>query len=145
MSRRDGAETWKPTMSKHVTLPGTLPGLLRRGSPVAVLSPGNRWPGVVVHASSADVAPWVSWRLETSTAVNQIFEAVRPADLALDITDPTGQWHAHMWAITKLHEDFDPYWMTSEYSKALGASLHGEADPIFLRDLCLRLAEEEAG
>lgn len=67
------------------TLPGRIPGLIRRCSPVLVPTHG---PGVVL-AVGADALVWCD---RLSIAVTR-----RVAALDLDLTAPTGQDHAMRW------------------------------------------------
>ncbi len=70
-----------------LTLPGTIPGLLRRGSPVTK----DGWTGGAVVAKVRDLSVVVvsedgpSWPF------------ARPASLRLDLTDATGRAHAAWW------------------------------------------------
>lgn len=74
------------------TLPGDIPGLLRRGSPaygrrggkLVVLSPTS---GAVGHALISDMKRSFLARL---------------AELELDLTDPTGRAHAAWWVGARL-------------------------------------------
>ena len=85
------------------TLPGDIPGLLRRGSPVVLASVefwnGTSWmdpinqgrPGVVVHMTPL----WVSWcGLDGGP---ECLVDVGAQALALDLSDPAGRVHAAWW------------------------------------------------
>jgi hypothetical protein len=73
-----------------LTLPGTIPGLLRRGSPV---TQGAR-SGVVVHLWEVDGMASVAWAPPDDTATDCCWSVDR---LALDLTDATGRAHAAWW------------------------------------------------
>lgn len=68
-----------------LTLPGTLPGLLRRGSPVEF----DGFPGVVVQEYAG--GGFHVTRYDRRDAVADADE------LALDLSDPTGEAHALWW------------------------------------------------
>lgn len=84
------------------SLPGDIPGLLRRGSPVAFL------PVPVVSASSNGTARGVVIDVTDPTPVYVLWWPLarlepQPAPyLALDLTDPTGRWHAACWVRAQL-------------------------------------------
>ena len=67
------------------SLPGDIPGLLLRCSPVVLY--GSH--GVVqeIRVDLADVSVGDVW-----------FPGEALEDLTLDLTDPTGRWHAAVWA-----------------------------------------------
>ncbi len=80
-----------------LTLPGTIPGLLRRGSPVTLrprvygdvtLMHGGQG---VVHDAARGVAV-----VDTFGGSTRVVRYGRE-DLALDLTDPTGRAHAAWW------------------------------------------------
>lgn len=138
-----------------LTLPGTIPGLLRRGSPVAIRgAPGRDYAGEVRRVDEADGTVLASW--------NEMFSPwwwpLR--DVALDLTDPTGAAHAAWWAFPRWQsrwheplcdgvgrEQWDEY---AAGSHLLGEAMNG-AEPLTddqrlaLRDLCLRLHEVTRG
>lgn len=70
------------------TLPGDIPGLLRRGSPVV-------WSGVpaTVHLIGLQVL-CLAWEDGGSSYAE---DDIAPAECALDLTDPTGCAHAAWW------------------------------------------------
>lgn len=87
-----------------LTLPGDIPGLLRRGSPVVafglrcvVLGPDEpgRW-GPWLVASNGD---WPDTMGYPAQAV--AIRSCRESELALDLTDPTGRAHAAWWALPR--------------------------------------------
>ena len=80
-----------------LTLPGSIPGLLRRGSPV---TQGAR-SGVVVHLWEADMAS-VAWAPPHDAASDCCWAVDR---LALDLTDATGRTHATWWWRRVRHDD----------------------------------------
>lgn len=122
-------------MSDDLTLPGDLPGLLRRGSPVVALDGVT---GVVlgIGANGEVSVGWLDdWSMERG-----------PLDklgLRLDLTDPTGCVHAAWWAVQALIREHDGV-IGYDDDDAVKRALHGvpmtDADIATLRDLCLRLA-----
>ena len=75
------------------TLPGTIPGLLRRGSPVISSEHGE---GVCIFTPRPGRGPAVGFMGPGDMA--QFVEAwVAAEDLALDLSDPTGRAHAAWW------------------------------------------------
>ena len=71
------------------TLPGSIPGLLRRGSPVL----DNGSPAVVARLWMAGGALF-SIRTERNERADTRIE-----NFALDLSDPTGRAHAAVWAM----------------------------------------------
>lgn len=72
------------------TLPGDIPGLLRRGSPVLATSSANaEW--TITDPPTAHDLVWLGM-----PGARGVREA-RTSDLALDLTDPTGRAHAAWW------------------------------------------------
>lgn len=119
-----------------ITLPGSIPGLLRRGSPA-------RWrdedtPYVVLW-----YGPWPDDDDVGNGAIVLAGPCSSPclgvedcaSNFALDLTDPTGQVHAAWWALDH-HSDL---WRAGDYD-VTDSALYGRADPATLRSLCLRLA-----
>jgi hypothetical protein len=100
-----------------LTLPGTIPGLLRRGSPCRRLTLGDpvMQEPVLVHA----VAVRAHWTDESAT---EPCAEIRSGPLtwwpcralALDLSDPTGRAHAGWWWRLALHPDLswraNPEW-----------------------------------
>ena len=72
------------------TLPGSIPGLLRRGSPVRGGDDGQSL-GTVVDSRDGDLLVFWTW----SERALWVKEDAAPADL--DLTDPTGRVHALWW------------------------------------------------
>ena len=68
------------------TLPGTIPGLIRRCSPVIRISSGGR--SVVSKITGPHAA---------AICGESCDQAAPDHDLALDLEDPTGQAHAARW------------------------------------------------
>ncbi len=139
-------------MPADLTLPGTLPGLLRRGSPVVTAKDVRRrggrtipvgLPGLVI---SIGTDPWCF----LTGGATGFFEA---QDLALDLTDPTGRAHAAWWAWADDRmlraQLLDPAWSRPDTLHLLAEAHSGRPlANIFiarLRDLCLRLAEVTRG
>ena len=88
-------------MSDSLTLPGSIPGLLRRGSP-CILASGQDSPAywldgraVTLHALADDMASAACDGLETVVHVAH-------AALLLDLSDATGRAHAAWWLATWL-------------------------------------------
>ena len=61
--------------------------------------------------------------------------------LAIDLTRKLGQMTVHLWMLTRIDDESDPDWWTSEHMITLGLSAHGEADPAQLKALVERLAD----
>lgn len=78
-------------MTAPLTLPGAIPGLLRRGSPVVHARLGH---GLVVDPISTPAQMWTRWLPDACEFEPGPAELV---DLALDLTDPTGRAHAAWW------------------------------------------------
>lgn len=76
-----------------LTLPGSIPGLLRRGSPV------RRGPWAAVVTSPPAVAPdwWTVAAGETNDPGGPSWCEDRASAFALDLTDATGRAHAAWW------------------------------------------------
>jgi hypothetical protein len=79
-----------------LTLPGTIPGLLRRGSPVRASNDPERLGVVVGTGSSLGTLVFWHWSETTSWTLET------PVDL--DLTDPTGRAHAAWWVSTFKYE-----------------------------------------
>jgi len=82
------------------TLPGDIPGLLRRGSPVLWRDEQTPW-------TVTWIGPWPDSDTTDDGAIALIAPAAEPvigmavnayADLVLDLSDPTGRAHAAAWA-----------------------------------------------
>jgi hypothetical protein len=130
-------------MPADLTLPGDLPGLLRRGSPV--VDRLNR-SGVVVELDPMGGAyASVAWAMPNDTDP----DCYHPNEgLALDLADPTGAAHAAWWARSRYVPDLDdPHQEYLDTVKLLGDASSGfvtDDQRGALRDLCLRLAAEVA-
>ena len=95
------------------TLPATIPGLLRRGSPVVLMSP---YPGLPPNARGVCSRDGlVAWDDGPLLKVHLI-------DLGLDLTDATGRVHAGWW----LRANKTPYLGTFTEGAILQA-VRGEA------------------
>jgi hypothetical protein len=81
-----------------LTLPGTIPGLLRRGSPVRASNDPERLGVVVGTGSSLGTLVFWHWSETTSWTLET------PVDL--DLSDPTGRAHAAWWLAE--HADSHP-------------------------------------
>lgn len=116
-------------MSADLTLPGDIPGLLRRGSPVV-----NR------ASFHAVVVRWLhnDWAVSTDRGMAGL------SNVALDLTDPTGRAHAAWWALPLYddHPECGDWWYIQR--AAFGADMTDEQIAT-LRDLCLRLRLRLAG
>lgn len=86
------------------TLPGDIPGLLRRGSPV--LYTAGLIPGVIVALVAEELGSYSDPPILSVALFGQHVLPDRCMDvyahdrwhLALDLTDKTGRWHAALWA-----------------------------------------------
>lgn len=115
----------------ELALPGTIPGLLRRGSPVVaarlIRAPGPR-------ARSRDIVVKAGTRGVVQTAGPDAsvvaFEGipdtlvVRNDALALDLTDATGRAHAAWWVASRFPEDFPAYVLAGTPIAAPGVLWH---------------------
>jgi len=79
------------------TLPGSIPGLLRRGSPVFVARRSS-WPsGVCIMPGDGNL-----WLVSRGL---QLPRQAAPQDLALDLSDATGRVHAAWWLEAQGHDE----------------------------------------
>lgn len=106
------------------TLPGDIPGLLRRGSPVQALRhPDARSTVITVTAQHARVGfPWV--------INDEHADALWLDRLVLDLTDPTGRAHAAWWVQeqrARHHGGGGPDWLktVAGWYTVLHLSMHG--------------------
>lgn len=78
------------------SVPGDIPGLLRRGSVIRTAVVGYRGVAITGQVEPMDDGtPGLLWCAELG-AGSVYHEAL--TDLVLDLTDPTGCWHAAVWA-----------------------------------------------
>lgn len=82
----------------NLTLPGSIPGLLRRGSPVVTAEP-LRIGGITVMPGSRGVMSDLSL---VSMALGEV-RLENASMVALDLTDPTGRAHAAWWLMGLTH------------------------------------------
>lgn len=75
-------------MSADLTLPGDIPGLLRRGSPVLYRDEESWWTVLYIEDDEACAAPVGEVPLGAWGHLS---------DFALDLSDPTGRAHAAWW------------------------------------------------
>ena len=85
-----------------ITLPGDIPGLLRRGSPVFAYSDKPKVVGNISPSGIASVGPHA---------------AVAPAAIRLDLTDATGRAHAAWWLAAKVGIASLVMWDRSAYQR----------------------------
>ncbi len=87
-------------MSTSLTLTGAIPGLLRRGSP-------GMWFSPLVHGLTVldvrahPLRPAGRFYVNDGVSVNEWCDG---ADVALDLTDPTGRFHALLWLRERGHD-----------------------------------------
>jgi hypothetical protein len=140
------------------TLPGDLPGLLRRGSPIILQTGAGTARGVVVGPSVDVPGGWeVAWTQVESTG-GSILDDCPSAALALDLTDPTGPtgrvhaawWAWRTWGVGRAESLILPVaapHITEAEEEVLRAASLGrdftDAEIATLRALCLRLAGRE--
>ena len=125
-----------------LTLPGTIPGLLRRCAPV-IDSEGHR--GTVTYLSGEVwcVDPTEGSAYDGETPVGGIGDgtACGGAGWHLDLTDPVGRWMAAVWAIDRVT---DGRITSAALWIVVGAALRGhpmtDAEITTLRDGCMALA-----
>lgn len=118
-------------MSADLTLPGTIPGLLRRGSPCVVAHPGGHWldgRACTIHALRDGMA---SAAVDGCEAVVVFAES----SLALDLTDRAGISHAGWWL-----DRHRPRWADEVFFGRLRGWITGEGNAEVLRDYVLRAA-----
>lgn len=84
-------------MDETLTLPGTIPGLLRRGSPVWHPRLGAKTPCVVVacHTNDRTARVGYPWPIDGEDGDTWALDA-----LDLDLTEATGRAHAAWWLDT---------------------------------------------
>jgi len=121
-------------MSEKTRLPGTIPGLLRRGSPVICTETFWRlgvdveitegMHGVVAVLDPLEIA-WVG-----DNGLGYALLEAEPGDIALDLTDLTGWMHAVGWA--RVQRGCNEW-----------APRKDETDVLY--DMCLRFAGERCG
>jgi len=130
-----------------LTLPGSIPGLLRRGSPVV------KWWSIVGDDGLADeeflASGAVLKRLDDDIAGQRWlcwFDDPRigkdvGAPPALDLRSATGRAHATWWAMANMDEDIH---LTQDARRALALALRGfemsDDDVRALRLVCLHVA-----
>lgn len=79
-----------------VVLPGDIPGLLRKGSPVVLAT--RTYGGSVFLDGARGVVCSDGGRVGTETlGGSPVLVSTSPRDLALDLTDATGRAHAAWW------------------------------------------------
>jgi len=85
-----------------LTLPGTIPGLLRRGSPVILAT--RTYGGSVFLDAARGVVCSDGGRVATETlGGSPVLVSTGAGDLALDLSDPTGRAHAAWWLAGRLY------------------------------------------
>ena len=115
------------------TLPGTIPGLLRRG--VSVISPEGYTAMVVDPA--ALFAHFDSTGEEAPFSRDQI---------ALDLSDKTSRWHAAQWLKRRNAGDFIMSTVARDaYTLALGGDPMTDTEIGVLISLVMAWAEDESG
>lgn len=88
------------------TLPGDLPGLLRRGSPITMQTGAGPRPGVVMrHLPDGEVM--IAWTGQDDGEEFDTSDPLPPRALALDLNDPTGRVHAAWWIRRNAPRDAD--------------------------------------
>ena len=83
-----------------LTLPGDIPGLLRRGSPVVLDGTSTGW--TYIGACAVDGG-------DSLVADEDVVIPAWRRGLDLDLSDPTGQAHAAWWLRERLLADPDQY------------------------------------
>ena len=118
-----------------LTLPGTIPGLLRFGSPVRSATDPARVGVVVGTGSSRGLLVW--WCM----AERAEWCPSEGGPVALDLSESTGRAHAAWWIEPN---DIGPRPATNDEEFALYRALHGEdmsaGDIATLRGYAIRLA-----
>lgn len=81
-------------MSEPITLPGEIPGLVRKGSTVCKAPPDSDRQYCVI----GNIGTW----LRAIPSGNGGMDSMRPAaELLLDLSDPTSRIHAAWWVIER--------------------------------------------
>lgn len=114
-----------------LTLPGTIPGLLRRGSPVIADSVAA---GVYAQHALVVGADIDSDAVKVALLNDERFVWLTPPGLALDLTDRTGIAHAGWWL-----DSHHPRWADQVFFARLRGWIIGEGDAEALRDHVLRV------
>lgn len=83
-------------MPSDLTLPGTIPGLLRRGSPVWLLPEDGYDPQRAVVVGVAGGIASVTWWMDDH-AIAICVDGVPLDEIAADLTDATARAHAAWW------------------------------------------------
>lgn len=83
-------------MPADVTLPGSIPGLLRRGSPVTCEAGIFGHTSGVVTGYPPRTTGWIDVAWDGG-----VVSAMPPQQLALDLTDATGRAHAAWWMLAR--------------------------------------------
>ena len=135
-----------------LTLPGTIPGLIRRGSPVVFVRgsayaaySGGR--GMLIHPSepARGSMPYsFGWPVAMCDTTHDRVCYAEGTDIALDLTDATGRIHA-LWWLTATRT---PGNMPGHDRNAFNAAVMGiwagadltEAEILDFRRICLRVA-----
>lgn len=126
-----------------LTLPGDLPGLLRRGSPVVFLAGGGT---AAICARPIDYKGRVCWLTWWENGRHGASQPSHPSSFALDLTDPTGRVHA-AWCVNEQVTTPSVEALVTPYISILMLAFSGvdmtDDEIATLRDLCLRLAGRE--
>ena len=130
-------------MTDAMTLPGSIPGLLRRGSP-CLLADGR---SITIHG----VRPHGAWGATGGpTFLDGELDGAELEGLSLDLTDATGRAHAAWWAMPQWTPDVgaafrDASMVGYHFARALltraasGSDLREDEIEI-LRGICLHVA-----
>lgn len=123
-----------------MVLPGDIPGLLRRGSPVLYDRERFHVSDIDISRDREDVyiARWAPEYWE------YVGTRVSPASAALDLTDPTGRAHAAWWVIERQPRAHRSTNDEIVVSRACSGANIQVSDVATLRALVLRLAGRTA-
>ena len=142
-------------MDLKYILPGTIPGLLRRCSPVLIEFESEVVAGVIVGTDDRPedkrVGPWLVYAFEGWP--DAMYDAeVGPRscsedELALDLTDFTGRAHATRWLALAMQKDEErgsprlELLSSMDRRKArLMCTMPEQVDPALLRRVCMHMA-----
>lgn len=112
-------EAWEPEQYPFcevdcLTLPGDIPGLLRRGSPVLHKEVGHEDVVMFISDDSSDETAYVAESGQDDGGARGGWEDC--GDLLLDLSDPTGRAHAAWWLMARhtgtkvaTHSSWGPY------------------------------------
>ena len=121
--------------TERPALPGDIPGLLRRGSPVIVSGPeaGGWYYPALCQCAGHDTSP--AWVTCTSAIHGWASETHDQRRVVLDLTDDTGKFHARLYLRDQYRARNERATEVTVYT-----SFGGHLDEIDLMNACLYIA-----